>query len=245
MTVIAVCSIKHSPGATTLALALTTAWSSSLSMDEATPVLVEADPAGGDLAARLGLGLDPGLVALAAGARHAGSGIDILASAQPLPCGGLAVLGPTNPQQADAALSTIGPRLCDGLRALGGGVIDCGRWAAGSRAADVMRSADITLVVVRPDVPGVEHLRERLEALRVVVGQRLAVALLGERPYGIDSVREATGIPAVVTFAVDRDGAEAILGGSTARSARRSRLVRSARSILDSISSNDLEVALT
>jgi hypothetical protein len=108
-----------------------------------------------------------------------------------------------------------------------------------------MRSADITLVVVRPDVAGVEHLRERLEALRVVVGQRLAVALLGERPYGIDSVREATGIPAVVTFAVDRDGAEAILGGSTARSARRSRLVRSARSILDSILSNDLEAALT
>jgi MinD-like ATPase involved in chromosome partitioning or flagellar assembly len=244
MTVLAVCSVKHSPGATTLALALTSACSNTEASDDVPVVLVEADPTGGDLGARLGLSLDPGLVALAASARHAGSGLDVLANAQPLPCGGVAVLGPVNPQQAEAALSTVGPRLCESLRELGGGVIDCGRWAVGSRAADVMRAADLTLVVTRPDVAGVEHLRERLESLRAVVGQRLAIALLGERPYGVDSIRDATGVPLVVTFAVDRDGVEAISGGSTARSARRSRLVRSARSILDSIASNDLEAAL-
>jgi hypothetical protein len=244
MTVLAVCSVKHSPGATTLALALTSAWSNAGESDDVPVVLVEADPTGGDLGARLGLSLDPGLVALAASARHAGSDPDIFASTQPLPCGGAAVLGPTNPQQAEAALTTIGPRLCESIRRLGDGVVDCGRWQVGSRASDVMRAADLTLVVIRPDVAGVEHLLERLESLQAVVGQRLAIALLGERPYGIDSIREATGVSMVVTFAVDRDGVEAISGGSTARSARRSRLVRSARSILDSIASNEREAAL-
>ena len=244
MTVLAVSSVKHSPGATTLALALTTAWSSVEVSEHPPVILVEADPAGGDLGARLGVGLDPGLVALAASARHAGSDLDVLASTQPLPCGGATVLGPTNPQQAEAALSAIGgPRLCESLRRLGDGVVDCGRWDLGSRATDVMRAADLTLVVIRPDVAGVEHLLERLESLQAVVGQRLAIALLGERPYGVDSIREATGVPMVVTFAVDRDGVEAISGGSTARSVRRSRLVRSARSILDIIASNDLEAA--
>ena len=141
MTVLAVCSVKHSPGATTLALALTSAWSNAEASDDVPVVLVEADPTGGDLGARLGLSLDPGLVALAASARHAGSGLDVLANAQPLPCGGVAVLGPVNPQQAEAALSTIGPRLCESLRGLGGGVIDCGRWAVGAHTSDVMRAA--------------------------------------------------------------------------------------------------------
>lgn len=72
MTVVALCSAKHSPGSTTLALALACA---ATEVDEPLPLVVEADPAGGDLAAHLGLPVSPGLVGLAAAFRHEGAGL--------------------------------------------------------------------------------------------------------------------------------------------------------------------------
>ena len=56
MTLITICSAKHSPGVTTLgqALALQTG-----------ALFIEADPAGGDLAARWGVPTDPGMLTLA------------------------------------------------------------------------------------------------------------------------------------------------------------------------------------
>ena len=241
MTVIAVCSTKHSPGATTLSLALVTAWASATSSADAPPVLIEADPAGGDLAARLGLGFDPGLVSLAAAARHAGSEIDVIANSQPLPCGGIAVLGPTNPDQAETSVGTVARRLCSGVRKFGLGVVDCGRWATTSPTSDIMRAADFTLVVVRPDVAGVEHLRERMDDLSSAAGGRLGVVLVGDRPYGPSSVQPAIGLLSVMTMPIDRDGAEAVYGAASARSTRRSRLARSARTILDSIEATKVE----
>ncbi len=54
---IAVCSLKGSPGVTTWALALAACWPRP-----ASAVLVECDPSGGSLAARFGLAPAPGLV---------------------------------------------------------------------------------------------------------------------------------------------------------------------------------------
>ena len=61
MTLITICSAKHSPGVTTLgqALALQTG-----------ALFIEADPAGGDLAARWGVPTDPGMLTLAAASRR-------------------------------------------------------------------------------------------------------------------------------------------------------------------------------
>jgi MinD-like ATPase involved in chromosome partitioning or flagellar assembly len=60
---LAVCSLKGSPGVTTLATALGARWPAG-----ETPILVEADPAGGDLMARFRLNDAPGLVTLAVAA---------------------------------------------------------------------------------------------------------------------------------------------------------------------------------
>src|SRR5262249_57798282 len=54
---------KGAPGATTTALGLASAWTGQRR------VVVEADPDGGVLAARLGLGLAPGLMTVAAAPR--------------------------------------------------------------------------------------------------------------------------------------------------------------------------------
>jgi MinD-like ATPase involved in chromosome partitioning or flagellar assembly len=234
MTVIAVCSTKHSPGATTLALALVTAWTSTRSPAES-PVLVEADPSGGDLAARLGLPSDPGMVSLAAAARHPESRLDVLAHSQHLPCGGTVVLGPTNPNEAEAAVVTVASRLPGELNNGGHAAIDCGRWARGSAASAALHAADLTLVVAHPDLPGIAHVQERLDALRAASGGRLGVVLVGDRPYGVQNVKNAIGVPLVMAIGVDRDGTRALLGEVSARSAWRSQLVRSARSVLDAV----------
>ena len=65
MSVVAIVGAKHSPGATTLAVAL----ASAAPVDQRA-LVVEADPAGGDIAARAGMSLDPGLLTLAAAGRR-------------------------------------------------------------------------------------------------------------------------------------------------------------------------------
>lgn len=235
MTVIAVTSVKHSPGATTLALALVAAASAGRAAAERQAVLVEADPAGGDLAGRIGLALEPGLVSLAASARHPGSPVDIADHAQPLPCGGLVVLGPTSPELAEGAVRTLADRLADAVRSFDLGVVDCGRWGSGSPAAAVLARSDWTLVVVRPDLVGIDHLRSRIDALRRVAGGGFGIAMAGDQPYHAQAVAEATGCTNIIALAVDPEGVDALHGGRRTGLVRKSRLVRSARSVLDAI----------
>lgn len=236
MTVVAVASVKHSPGATTLAAALVTAWTGGGGDPANGPaVLVEADPAGGDLAARVGLAREPGLASLAASARHPGSAVDVAAHAQPLPFGGWLVPAPTSPDTADGAVRGVAARLAHALRGVGLGVVDCGRWAPDSAAGPVFGSSDLVLVVVRPDVAGVDHLCARLDALRRACGDRLAVAVIGDRPYDASTVAVVSGWPTVLAVADDPAGAAGLCGAYRPAAVRRSRLVRSARAFLDSI----------
>lgn len=234
MTVIAVTSVKHSPGATTLALALVAAWVGDPARAGLPAVLVEADPAGGDLAARVGLPREPGLATLAASARHPGSALDVAAHAQSLPAGGWLVAGPASPDSAEAAVATVALRLAPALRESGLAVVDCGRWAKGSEAEPILFMADVVLVIVRPDVAGVDHLCARLGSLRRLTPELLTIVAVGDRPYDAAAVATVTGCP-VVVVASDPDGATGLTGVSRPAAVRRSRLVRSARPLLDAV----------
>ena len=66
---VAVASVKGAPGVTTTALALAAAWPAAVD-GGVRPVVVEADAAGGDVAARLGLPHAPGLLDVAVAARR-------------------------------------------------------------------------------------------------------------------------------------------------------------------------------
>ena len=77
---VAVCGAKGSPGATTLAVALARR---AGELGRAA-LLAEADPAGADLAARLGQSPDPGLATLAATLRR-GASLDLTEHLQHLP----------------------------------------------------------------------------------------------------------------------------------------------------------------
>lgn len=227
-------SAKHSPGATTLAVAVACVVAEE--GDDGPPVLVEADPAGGDLAARLGLPSETGLSTLAAAGRHGHEAGLLWRHAHPLPAGGAVVLAPTEATQCRSALSTLGPRL--GAMVTDEAVdcvLDVGRMTDGFNAA-LHRGCDAIVVACRPDLAGIEHTRLLVSGLQRAqdLDLPIVVVTIGERPYGPADVRLV--LPSVVATSVpfDPNGAAALLSGPPRR-ARRTALARSVCSLLDDL----------
>jgi hypothetical protein len=223
MTVVALASVKHAPGVTTAAVALAAVWHGDA-------VVVEADSSGGDIAARVRLPLDPGLLTLAAGGRRPGARLELSRHAQALPAGGSVVVAPVAPDLTANAVATVASRLPAALEGRHG-LIDCGRLSSGSPCLHAVRGADLLIVLAEPTVTAVEHLRSRLDFLRAAT-PRLAVVLVGDRPYGPTEVSEALDVPVVGAVAVDPRGVAALYAGQRAH---RSLLVRSVRSVLDHV----------
>jgi len=177
---------KGAPGATTTALGLASAWTGQRR------VVVEADPDGGVLAARLGLGLEPGLVTVAAAARRELSEEDLHRHLQPLDAGLKVLVGPSVPERARAALGVIGGLLAERLGAMGAhAFVDVGRaWPSAPEVAPLFRAADAVVAVCRPRLDELGQLVTRWRTLRAVAPQA-GVVLVGEAPYGPADVAEA------------------------------------------------------
>lgn len=228
MTVIAMLSVKHSPGVTTAALALASAWS-----DQGDVVVIEADPAGGDVAARTGLGFDPGLLSLAASGRHAGAQLDLGRHGQQLPAGGIVVAAPTAPDRAAPAVAAVASRLAHAVRATAAnGIIDCGRWSPASPATAAIAASDLCVLVIEPTLAGVDHAQARADLLAAETEAPLALLLLGERPYRSRDLEGVVGPSILGAIAVDPAGVAALHGGASVGAAGRSPVVRSARTAL-------------
>jgi hypothetical protein len=120
-------------------------------------------------------------------------------------------------------------------------LVDCGRLVADTLAEDLVRRAEVVLLVARPTVEGVLHAANRLEALGRL-GVTAEVVLVGEQPFdraGVQQALAGEGITAPVrgVLADDPRGA-AMLGGHPGRERwleRASPLVRSARSLADDL----------
>jgi MinD-like ATPase involved in chromosome partitioning or flagellar assembly len=231
MTTIAITATKGSPGATTLALALADRMSERLPA-----LLVEADAAGGDIAARCGLALDPGLLTLAASGRRGLDRSSIHRHAQLLPSGALVLAGPTSAEQATSALTGIAPALAQTLaHETSTVIIDAGRWDPRSPATDLVASASIGALVLRPTIEGVEHARWQLRSLSDHVRRVIAIGI-GERPYPRAEVTSALGIDEMYVIENDPRAANAIgLGAAHDRWLRRSPLMRSAAALADQL----------
>ena len=234
MTAVALASFKHSPGVTTAALALGVAAGESA-------IVVEADPSGGDIAARAGLTLEPGAMTLAAAARHAGTRLDLDAHTQHVPAGAAVLVSPPAPDLARAALATIGPRLTAAFDDLVG-LIDLGRIDGLESVIERAPRADLLLLLAEPTVAGVEHLRARLAGATEPRETQIAIVLVGDRPYRPAEVEATLGLPVLGSLAVDPRGVAALYGD---RAARRTLVARSARSVLDAILSLTTPMAVT
>ena len=160
---LAVCSDKGSPGATTTALALASAWSTPA-------VLVEADPYGGDLAVRLrtkaGAALPeaPTVLTVATAARTSESAALVSRYAQPVNDQLSVVPGHLVAEQL-SGVPDWGPFAAALASSAIPVVADLGRLHSASPLLPVAARADVVLVVGRPDAASVIRMRERLNRL--------------------------------------------------------------------------------
>jgi hypothetical protein len=238
MTVIAVCSAKGAPGATTAALALALAWP----LHGGRVLLVDADPAGADLASgylqgATGPGAGASAVAAARGelldAVHS-SAVALDASGSRLLLTGPAPFPPDRPGAAPA---------WSRLRELGTGggadwtvLVDVGRLPAGADAA-LLAAADLAVLVTGSSLRTVAAARPAATALRTAQPAHASspsawLLVVGERrPYPADEVGDSLGLPLLGSLAWDPRAAAVLSDGATAgRWFARTALMRSAAS---------------
>jgi hypothetical protein len=202
---VAVGSLKASPGATTFALALAACWPAGTER-----VLVECDPSGGDLAARYQLPPAPGLISLAAAGRHTPDPDVIGQHVQRLPGGLGVVLAPPHAGQARAAVEMLAGTdggVLAATRGLPGMVVlaDCGRLEAGSPLRPVLAAADRLLLLVRPRGDELAHLAGQLDELTGWT-PRVGLLLAGTG-YPLGEISAELGAPILASIPHDPHGA--------------------------------------
>lgn len=217
MSVIAFASARGAPGVTTTALAVS-GW-----VDDC--VLLEADPAGGVLAIRYGLGREPGLLTLAASGSSGET--DISRHAQLLPGGTTVVPGPETAAQAlhvwDVGRRSIEQAVFSADRTV---VVDLGRLAPGAPTAGIAEAAEVLGVVVRP-VP-----EQLIPAAAIAKAwPNGGVVLIGDSPYSPADVAAQLEVRVHGVLADDARAATALTSGGGGRNLARSALMRSARAL--------------
>ena len=229
MSVITLLSAHGSPGVTTTALALAATWPEGRHV-----LLVEADPFGGVLAARYGLGDIPGLSTLAAQTRGRFHGAAVDEHTQRLP-GGLPVLvGPASPEEARAVWRDLSGPFADWAASLPDldVIVDRGRLLPQSLHAGSGSTEGLTLVMTRPSV---DQLRPAAigQAALAAAGIGAALLLVGDRPYGPEEVESTMHVPVAGVVAWDPRTAAVLSGAGVMRDLRRSPLVRSAATLAE------------
>ena len=233
MSLIVFGSQKGSPGASLAALAVAGAWPQR---EGRRTVLLEADPDGGVLAVRYGLGREPGLLSLAASARHGVTRGDLWTHTQQIPGGLPVIVAPDRPDQATAALNTAGATLGPWLANLPDVdvIADVGRLGPSSPALTFTTAADIVLMVARPTSEQLMPAAERVKALRLH-NESTGWCLIGSKPHSPEEIEKVYEVPVVGVIADDTRGATALEHGGSPKRLRRSALVRSARELARSI----------
>jgi MinD-like ATPase involved in chromosome partitioning or flagellar assembly len=235
------CSVKGGPGVTTAACALGAVWP----RERPTPIVVECDPAGGDLAARFGLEVTRGVVSLTVALERAhdvAAAADrnpLLEHAQQLRGGLYVVVAPTSPEEMRLPLDRLAEDLSILAHAGCDVIADCGRlesWGVRERTpiARLIQRAGLVVVVARPTLEEIQHLHAwlpSLHALRVEV-----LVLLSQRgPYPPDEIATALDTPVIGTLPFDSAGAAVLSGGVRGISGRSLPVLRAARGIADAL----------
>ena len=239
MSLVAVASAKHSPGASTVAELLAALW----------PVrrrclLIDADPAGSNWLLRPGISNEPGLMTLAAEARRELASRVVLEHVQVLSDRLAALVGPASSLQATAALDILGDRLGAHLRAFEDVdvIADCGRLALSSPSLPLIREANQAILVSGSGITDIVHLASWVKHL-IADGCELAIMLTkisepagGQPTYKPAEVADALGIDVLGVVPNDRRSVTHLLRQpGSLRGLSRTRLVRAVEPVVDSI----------
>lgn len=234
---LALASAKGAPGVTTTSLALTWVWPRPV-------LMIEADPAGGDVLAGYFAGADPphgGLLGLALSTRRQPpQATDVLGRALHLDSAGdrSVLAAPVDPLQCRPIVE-FAPSLRDALASTANGgrdvIVDAGRIDASG--SPWLEKADVVLLVMRASLRGASAARGLITSLVDAVGtrDRMGLLLVGDRgPYSAAEISEALSTPVLGTLADDPETAMVLCGErASGRGFARSPLMRSARSVSD------------
>lgn len=237
MALIVMASAKGSPGVTTTALALATVWPRQV-------LLAECDSAGGDIVAgflRAAVPPSAGLLDVALAARRGLTPEDVVRRCERLSEDGRVLLLPglTDPGHASSLIPSW-QRIVSAFRELGQAappydvLVDAGRLGA-PWPTDLVATADVICLVLRPTLPQVhsaKHQLAQIRRLRDDPASEPGLVLVGDAPYGRDEVGNALEAPVLGFVSHDPRAAEFLSGGSLGgRGFDRSPLVRSARQL--------------
>lgn len=219
MRLVTFASLRGAPGVTTTALLVASA------LEDA--VVVEADLDGGVLAARYGLGREPGLTTLAADSDH-----DVRNHAQD--AGGVpVVVAPETPTTCASIWRTAGDRITRNLQAgTGTSIIDAGRLRAPS---PIVAASDQLVVVVQPVAEQLVALAHTLAPTRAAIAGELVVLIAGDGPYRSEQIESELGVRVIGAVPNDHVAAEALRTGGSRVRLTRSRLVRAAAGVAETI----------
>lgn len=246
---VAVCCDRGAPGSTTTSLAL------GVSTPEPT-IVVEVDPYGGDIALRCaapgGRGEafppTPTVLTLASEARTMLSPGLAASKAHEFTGSTRVVPGHISAEQA-AGVKNWAP-LAQALRASSSRVVaDLGRIHSSSPTIPVAAAADVVVVVTRPELGAVMHLKDRLERLApvlanirnappivvpaVVTPKRIATDVVEQVAQMLAPSSAAGVIAAVGWIALDPDGVELMYAAKVGGKDGRTPLLRSATALND------------
>lgn len=238
MAFLALTSAKHAPGVTTAALALSLLWPTRT-------LLVEGDVAGSDLRAGYFEGqvdANHGLLELAVASRYGDLAETLWSQTVPLLQGStdrLALPGIGDLSQTGGVAGAWEP-LARHLTTLSRGqdltvIVDAGRLGVQGGPAPLLRSADLTLLVVRSDLPDLAAARGALQVARQYGETALLVVGPG-RPHPIADIQAVLETPVLATLDWDPAIAPSLLRGAWNRRVSSSSLIRSARGAVDVLS---------
>lgn len=236
-----VASGKAAPGATTSAWALALTWPGEL-------LVVDCDPAGGDMAPGLLPGrvvADRGLLSWSTAARR---GVPALVAATMFTAHAVAlperpqvwlVPGFTTATQSHSFTAEVWERLALALArsaaAIGrDSLVDAGRLVGDRAPWPVLRAADQVILTVRPTVRSVHAAQAATQRLRQELGDLGTVVALvvGDGPYAAAEVAGALGLPLAGTLPYDRPAAQVLSDGAVGeRGLPRSPLLRAAGAV--------------
>lgn len=195
------CSAKGSPGVTSAGLALAAAWPHQV-------VLVEADTAGGDLAIRTrttdgqALPETPTIATVAAAARAAGPDTDVVSQYAHALNDVIRLVPGIASAEASAGMTGLWDVLASGLRSPQIDILaDVGRLHSGAPAMRLVEAADVVAIVVRAEVSGVVHFRERIRNLADTFTGRRPILV----PLIVSTARHATRNVADVVEILDAE----------------------------------------
>ncbi|MDA8062378.1 MAG: carbon monoxide dehydrogenase maturation protein [Actinomycetota bacterium] len=233
----------RSCGVTTLVLGLAATWPSRAEPPGRPVLVVEADPAGGTLAALAGWPAEPGLVSLAAAARRGAEPSLVFEHCQHLPGGAAVLAGPARGDQARSALAMLAP-LLGRLDELDADVlVDCGRLEDTSavlgifeRAAQSNRESSAVLVS-RGRLADLQAVASWLDAHPA--GPRTGLVIVGDGPYPDAEVTEALGLSVLGRMPWDPGTPDALVAlGASDRRLRMAPLMRAARTLVERLAAD-------